>query len=129
MPNITLTRVPLLVALVLLVLFPLIGSTFYLQLGAKIMIMAIFALSLDLLVGHAGMVSLGHAAYFGVAAYALALISPKYEAANLWLTLPLRDRRGGVGGLDYRGPRGAHRRRLLHHGDPRLCADDLRNFP
>ena len=88
MPNITLTRVPLLVALVLLVLFPLIGSTFYLQLGAKIMIMAIFALSLDLLVGHAGMVSLGHAAYFGVAAYALALISPKYEAANLWLTLP-----------------------------------------
>ena len=32
--------------------------------------------------------SLGHAAYFGVAAYALALISPKYEAANLWLTLP-----------------------------------------
>src|SRR5688500_6598318 len=53
------------------------------------MIMAIFALSLDLLVGHAGMVSLGHAAYFGVAAYALALISPKYEAANLWVTLPL----------------------------------------
>jgi branched-chain amino acid transport system permease protein len=71
------------------VLFPLLSSTFYLQLGAKIMIMAIFALSLDLLVGHAGMVSLGHAAYFGVAAYALALISPKYEAANLWLTLPL----------------------------------------
>ena len=62
------------------------------------MIMAIFALSLDLLVGHAGMVSLGHAAYFGVAAYALALISPKYEAANLWLTLPLRNRRGGAGG-------------------------------
>ena len=49
MPNITLTRVPLIVALVLLVLFPLVSSTFYLQLGAKIMIMAIFALSLDLL--------------------------------------------------------------------------------
>jgi branched-chain amino acid transport system permease protein len=88
-PNITLTRAPLLVALVLLVLFPLVASTFYLQLGAKIMIMAIFALSLDLLVGHTGMVSLGHAAYFGVAAYALALLSPKYEAANLGLTLPL----------------------------------------
>ena len=74
--------------LVLLAIFPLIGTTFYLQLGAKIMIMAIFALSLDLLVGHTGLVSLGHAAYFGVAAYVLALISPKYEAANLWLTLP-----------------------------------------
>ena len=34
------------------------------------------------------MVSFGHAAYFGVAAYTLALISPKYEAASLWLTLP-----------------------------------------
>jgi branched-chain amino acid transport system permease protein len=51
------------------------------------MIMAIFALSLDLLVGHTGLVSLGHAAYFGVAAYALALMSPKYEAPNLCLTL------------------------------------------
>ena len=50
--------------------------------------MAIFALSLDLLVGHTGLVSLGHAAYFGLAAYALALISPKYAAANLWLALP-----------------------------------------
>jgi branched-chain amino acid transport system permease protein len=87
-PNITLPRTPLLVALLLLGLFPLVASTFYLQLGAKIMLMAIFALSLDLLVGHAGMVSLGHAAYFGLAAYMLALISPKYEAASLWLTLP-----------------------------------------
>src|SRR5437899_8641888 len=73
----------------LLAAFPLIGATFYVQLGAKIMIMAIFALSLDLLVGHTGLVSLGHAAYFGLAAYALALISPKYEAASLWLTLPI----------------------------------------
>jgi branched-chain amino acid transport system permease protein len=72
----------------LLALFPLIGTTFYIQLGAKIMIMAIFALSLDLLVGHTGLVSFGHAAYFGVAAFLLALISPKYEAANFWLTLP-----------------------------------------
>ncbi|HEX5020699.1 MAG TPA: branched-chain amino acid ABC transporter permease [Candidatus Binatia bacterium] len=88
MTNITLPRIPLILALLLLALFPLVGTTFYLQLGAKIMILAIFALSLDLLVGHAGMVSLGHAAYFGSAAYVLALISPKYEAANLWLTLP-----------------------------------------
>ncbi|MGE5852998.1 MAG: branched-chain amino acid ABC transporter permease [Deltaproteobacteria bacterium] len=86
---ITLPRPLLFIALVLLALFPLTGSTFYIQLGAKILIMAIFALSLDLLVGHTGLVSFGHAAYFGLAAYALALISPKYEAANLWLTLTL----------------------------------------
>jgi branched-chain amino acid transport system permease protein len=87
--NITLPRAALILSALLLAAFPLIGATFYVQLGAKIMIMAIFALSLDLLVGHTGLVSLGHAAYFGLAAYALALISPKYEAASLWLTLPL----------------------------------------
>jgi len=85
---ITLPRAILIGIVLLLALFPLVGATYYVQLGAKILIMAIFALSLDLLVGHTGLVSLGHAAYFGIAAYALALISPKYEAANLWLTLP-----------------------------------------
>ncbi len=77
----------LLGTVLLLACFPFFATTFYLQLGAKIIIMAIFALSLDLLVGHTGLVSLGHAAYFGIAAYALAWTSPSYEAANLWLTL------------------------------------------
>ena len=52
------------------------------------MIMAIFAMSLDLLVGFAGMVSLGHAAFFGVGAYALYLLSPEYGAASLFVSLP-----------------------------------------
>jgi len=73
---------------VLIAVFPISGATFYVELTTKIMIMAIFALSLDLLIGHTGLVSFGHAAYFGVAAYTLALITPKYEAANFWLTLP-----------------------------------------
>jgi branched-chain amino acid transport system permease protein len=85
---VTLPRSLLLAAVLLLASFPLLGTTFYLQLGAKIMILAIFALSLDLLVGHAGLVSLGHAAFFGLAAYALAWMSPRYEAASFWLTLP-----------------------------------------
>ncbi|MCC6473416.1 MAG: branched-chain amino acid ABC transporter permease [Burkholderiales bacterium] len=73
---------------VCLALFPLAGSTFYLQLLTKIMIMAIFAMSLDLIVGYTGLVSLGQSAYFGFAAYMLALASPKGAAASLWLTLP-----------------------------------------
>ncbi len=89
MENITLPRAALILSALLLAVFPLIVETFYVQLGAKIMIMAIFALSLDLLVGHTGLVSLGHAAYFGLGAYVLALISPKYEAASLWFTLPV----------------------------------------
>ena len=78
----------LLVAAVLLAAFPLAGSTFYTQLVAKVMIMAIFAMSLDLLVGYTGLVSFGHAAYFGLAGYVLALMVPQYEAGNLWTTLP-----------------------------------------
>ena len=42
----------------------------YLQLGAQIMIMILFALSLDLVLGYAGIVTLGQAAFFGVGAYA-----------------------------------------------------------
>jgi branched-chain amino acid transport system permease protein len=81
-------RIALAVAILLLALFPLIGSTFYTELVTKVMILAIFALSLDLLVGYTGLVSFGHAAYYGVGAYVLGLMAPKYEAANLWLTLP-----------------------------------------
>lgn len=75
-------------ALLLLLAFPLIGDKFYLQLLSKIMLMAIFAMSLDLLVGFTGLVSLGHAAFFGLGAYALWFLSPKYAAADLYLSLP-----------------------------------------
>jgi branched-chain amino acid transport system permease protein len=77
------------VVLVVLAAFPLVAGVFYVQLLTKIMILAIFAMSLDLLVGFTGLVSLGHAAFFGVAAYALVVMSPKYEAASLWTTLPV----------------------------------------
>ena len=88
MSQVALTRACLFATALALALFPLLAETFYVQLGAKILIMAVFALSLDLLVGHTGLVSLGHAAYFGLAAYVLALVSPQYAAANLWLALP-----------------------------------------
>jgi branched-chain amino acid transport system permease protein len=53
------------------------------------MILAIFAMSLDLLQGITGLVSLGHAAFFGVAGYVLAFLSPA-DAGASWLTsLPL----------------------------------------
>lgn len=84
-------RLPLILqclVLLALALVPLADSSFYTELAAKTLIFAIFALSLDLLVGHTGLVSFGHAAYFGVAAYAVALLSPQYEAASLWWVLP-----------------------------------------
>ena len=76
------------IALALFPVFPFSGAAFYVDLLTKVMIMAVFALSLDLLVGYTGLVSFGHAAFFGIGAYTAALLSPKYEAASLWLTLP-----------------------------------------
>jgi len=77
-------------AVMALALFPLAGdNTFYLQLLTKVMIMAILAMGLDLLVGYTGLVSLGHAAVFGIAGYALALIQPKYDPMSVFITLPV----------------------------------------
>ena len=47
----------------------------YLSLASQIAVAALFALSLDLILGYAGIVSLGHAAYFGVGAYTAGLVS------------------------------------------------------
>ena len=77
------------VILIALTLLPFVAEKFTVQFATRILIMAIFAMSLNLLVGHAGLVSLGHAAYFGIAGYCLALSSPQYQAANFWTSLPL----------------------------------------
>ena len=66
---------------------PLFLEGFYLQFATRILIVALFALSLDLLVGHAGLVSLGHALFFGLGAYTLMLLSPQAAAASLPLSL------------------------------------------
>jgi branched-chain amino acid transport system permease protein len=70
-----------------LALLPQFADRYHIQLVTRIMVMAIFAMSLGLLVSGAGLVSFGHAAFFGLGAYILALLSPK-EAAVAWLALP-----------------------------------------
>jgi len=56
-------------------LLPYVLFPSYLVLASQIAIVALFALSLDLILGYAGIVSLGHAAFFGVGAYTAGLIS------------------------------------------------------
>ena len=46
--------------------------------GSQVLLMVLFALSLDLILGFAGIVSLGHAAFFGVGAYAAALVTLRW---------------------------------------------------
>jgi branched-chain amino acid transport system permease protein len=59
-------------------LLPFVAGDFYVNLTSQIYIAAIFALSLNLLVGFGGMTSLGHASYLGVAAYLCALLTTRY---------------------------------------------------
>ena len=92
-------RVALGLCLAALLVFPLVGSDFYLQMVTRMMILAIFAMSLDLLQGVTGLVSLGHAAYFGIAGYALAFMTPQDAAVSLWWTLPAAVLASGLAAL------------------------------
>ncbi len=76
------------VTLVLLVALPLFGSAFLVTQMTRILVYAVFAMSLDLLIGYCGLVSLGHAAFFGVAAYVTALLAAKMEIDNVAIALP-----------------------------------------
>ena len=66
---------PLEIAFWLATLLPFVLFPNYLSLASQIAIAALFALSLDLILGYAGIVSLGHAAFFGIGAYTAGLFS------------------------------------------------------
>ena len=73
------------VLLVLAVAFcvPAMGSRFYTFLANDMVIWALFATSLNILVGYTGLVSFGHAAYFGIGAYATGLLMKKLGVSFL----------------------------------------------
>lgn len=62
-------------AVLLIVLPRIITHDFYINMASQVLIFAILALSLNLMLGFGGMVSLGHAAYIGVAGYACILLT------------------------------------------------------
>jgi branched-chain amino acid transport system permease protein len=72
-----------------LAIAPAFVPMFYVELGTTAMIAAMLALSLQLLVGATGLVSLGHGAFYGLAAYVVFLITPKDQALPMWQTLPV----------------------------------------
>ena len=77
-----------LAAVILLALVPQFADRYYIQLLTRIMSSAIFAMSLGLLVSGAGLVSLGHAMFFGLGAYLLVLLSPAGEGVSIWWAVP-----------------------------------------
>jgi branched-chain amino acid transport system permease protein len=63
--------------IMVLAVLPFFLSKFYLHLASTILIMALFAMSFNLILGYTGITSFGHAAFFGVGAYTFALLSIK----------------------------------------------------
>jgi branched-chain amino acid transport system permease protein len=72
--------------LAVLIALPFGLSEYYVSLATRMIILALFAMSLDLLLGYAGLASLGHAAFFGVSAYAAALLVLR-AGWSPWLSL------------------------------------------
>jgi len=63
-----------------------LGQPFYLDLARRILILAIAAVSLNLILGYGGLVSFGHAAYLGIGAYAVGILG-FYGIGNGWIHL------------------------------------------
>ena len=68
--------------------FPLAAGNYPVKLLQEILIWGIFAMSLDLLMGYAGMVSFGHSAFFGIGGYVAALALAKSPGLTSALVLP-----------------------------------------
>jgi branched-chain amino acid transport system permease protein len=68
-------RIMLVIALIVLATLPFwAGNSYYIAIATQVLIFAILALGLNVLVGYAGLVTLGHAGLFGIAAYAGAVL-------------------------------------------------------
>jgi branched-chain amino acid transport system permease protein len=74
------------VAILAMLVYPFVVADYPRALAAEIYIFAIFAMSLDLLLGFTGLMSLGHAAFFGLGAYAVAILGTLL-GINAWLAL------------------------------------------
>ena len=89
-----LEALPWVVAVAAFFIFPT-----YLSLGSQLLIMVLFALSLDLVLGYAGIVTLGHAAYYGLGAYAAGILNVRGLVTDPLLGLAIAAVLGLAAGL------------------------------
>src|SRR5262245_1845011 len=99
LPQSKTTLVLLGVGALLLAALPQFVTAYYVELGTYAFIAAIFALSLQLLVGCTGLVSLGHAAFYGLAAYTVYLITGGGPGVSILITLPVAIAIAGLAAL------------------------------
>ncbi|MBW7472089.1 branched-chain amino acid ABC transporter permease [Marinobacter sp. F4218] len=59
-------------------------NSFFVGKATTVLILAVFVMSLDFLVGRVGLVTLGHALFYGLGGYLFVILTPEYEAVNFW---------------------------------------------
>lgn len=88
MPRRNLVHSAFVILLVALLVLPFASTSFIVTIVTEILIFGIFAMSLDLLIGYTGLVSFGHAAFFGIGAYATGYLAQTISP-NLLIDLPV----------------------------------------
>ena len=84
----------------MLAAFPFLATAFYLDLACQVFLAAIGALSLMLLTGYAGQISLGHAGLLAAGAFTAGILSREFNAP-FWVTLPAAAAVGALLGLIF----------------------------
>ena len=80
--------IPYLIASIIFIVLPPFIHTYILSLLTKVLIFALFAISLDFIWGYSGLISLGHAAYFGTGGYVVGVLMMHYNITNFWVITP-----------------------------------------
>jgi branched-chain amino acid transport system permease protein len=80
---------PYVFVLLILVVVPLFIGTYMQGMMTRVLIFALFAMSLDIVMGYTGMRSFGHAAFFGMGGYAVGILAVHYNIDSFWLVLPI----------------------------------------
>ena len=95
-----LERIALVAFLLLLAAYPLVASAFYLDLACQVFLASIGALSLMLLTGYAGQVSLGHAGLLSAGAFTAGILFREFNAP-FWITIPAAALSGALLGVIF----------------------------
>lgn len=81
--------VPYLLGTLVLLITPLFLDTYGQGLMTRFLVFALFAMSFNIVFGYAGLMSLGHAAFFGAGGYTVALLKLHYDVNLFWISAPL----------------------------------------
>ena len=79
--------IPYIFVLAVLVVLPLVTGTYTTTILTKVLVYALFAMSLDVVMGYTGNRSFGHAAFFGMGGYTVGLLLEHFDFTNFWLVL------------------------------------------